>query len=123
MTRVGYVAAFTLAALLTPALAQSGPCRPLLHEDAQYTVCTVDLRQYRLRLFWRGPDGEAGPGLLKASGASAAAGEAPARGRRKPDGATLNFLKTKLRDWTLLQDLSKAVLLLNSGLVKKFFKP
>jgi uncharacterized protein YigE (DUF2233 family) len=57
MTRVGWVA-FILAPL-TSALAQSGPCRPLLHEDAQYTVCTVDLRQYRLRLFWRGPDGEA----------------------------------------------------------------
>jgi uncharacterized protein YigE (DUF2233 family) len=58
MTRVGWVAAFILAPL-TSALAQSGPCRPLLHEDAQYTVCTVDLRQYRLKLFWRGPDGEA----------------------------------------------------------------
>jgi uncharacterized protein YigE (DUF2233 family) len=52
--------AIALIALLAPALAQStpGPCRPLLHEDATYVVCTVDLRKYRLKLFWRGPEGE-----------------------------------------------------------------
>ena len=61
-TRMGWMAAtIVLAAFFAPALAQSGPgpCKPLLHEDAQYTVCTIDLRQYRLRLFWRGPEGEA----------------------------------------------------------------
>jgi prepilin-type processing-associated H-X9-DG protein len=39
---------------LTPA----SPCRPLLHEDANYVVCTVDLRKYQLKLFWRGPEGD-----------------------------------------------------------------
>jgi uncharacterized protein YigE (DUF2233 family) len=58
MTRAGCVGISLLGA---PAVAQSnsGPCRPLLHEDAQYTVCTIDLRKYRLKLFWRAPDGEA----------------------------------------------------------------
>jgi prepilin-type processing-associated H-X9-DG protein len=45
-----------------PAAAQqagASPCRPLLHEDANYVVCTVDLRKYQLKLFWRGPEGEA----------------------------------------------------------------
>jgi uncharacterized protein YigE (DUF2233 family) len=37
---------------------KSGPCQPLLYEDAQYTVCTVDLRKHQLKLFWRAPDGE-----------------------------------------------------------------
>ena len=52
LARVGCVAtAIALIALLAPALAQStpGPCRPLLHEDATYVVCTVDLRKYRLK--------------------------------------------------------------------------
>ncbi|HEX8167567.1 MAG TPA: phosphodiester glycosidase family protein [Beijerinckiaceae bacterium] len=61
LRRAGYAAAIALIASLAafaPAVAQSSPCKPLLHEDAQYTVCTVDLRQYRLKLFWRGPEGE-----------------------------------------------------------------
>jgi uncharacterized protein YigE (DUF2233 family) len=58
------LAALALAAAPAggPAAAQpatDSPCRPLLHEDARYTVCTIDLRKYRLKLFWRGPDGEA----------------------------------------------------------------
>lgn len=34
------------------------PCRPLTHEGANYTVCTVDLRRNELRLFWQAPGGE-----------------------------------------------------------------
>jgi uncharacterized protein YigE (DUF2233 family) len=36
----------------------SGPCRPAQYADSTFVVCTVDLRQYEVRLFWRGPDGE-----------------------------------------------------------------
>ena len=50
----------TFVFLGPPAFAQpsAGPCKPLLYEDAQYTVCTIDLRKYQLKLFWRAPDGE-----------------------------------------------------------------
>lgn len=34
-------------------------CRPLEHAGHDYTVCTLDVRNTDLRLFWRGPDGEA----------------------------------------------------------------
>jgi uncharacterized protein YigE (DUF2233 family) len=50
-----------LATLLTgsaPALANE-VCAPRRVADVDYTVCTVDLRRYEVRLFWKGPDGEA----------------------------------------------------------------
>jgi uncharacterized protein YigE (DUF2233 family) len=34
-------------------------CRHRRVEDKAYTVCTVDLRRYAVRLFWKGADGEA----------------------------------------------------------------
>ena len=37
--------------------AASGPCRAASWEGETYTICTVDLRRERVRLFWRGPDG------------------------------------------------------------------
>jgi len=36
----------------------SNPCLPVHYADSNFVVCTVDLRQYEVRLFWRGPDGE-----------------------------------------------------------------
>jgi prepilin-type processing-associated H-X9-DG protein len=36
----------------------SGPCRPVQYADSTFVVCTMDLRQYEVRLFWRGSDGE-----------------------------------------------------------------
>jgi uncharacterized protein YigE (DUF2233 family) len=36
----------------------SAPCRPLVHGEANYVVCTIDLKRYRLRTFLRGADGE-----------------------------------------------------------------
>ncbi|HEX2137692.1 MAG TPA: phosphodiester glycosidase family protein [Microvirga sp.] len=53
------IAAAFLAALafLPGAAAAQDLCRPKLFEGADYVVCTVDLRRYRVRLFWRGPDG------------------------------------------------------------------
>lgn len=46
-------------ALATPGSAASpaASCRPQTHEGQAYTVCTVDLRRARVKLFWRGPDG------------------------------------------------------------------
>ncbi|WP_288587477.1 phosphodiester glycosidase family protein [uncultured Methylobacterium sp.] len=38
---------------VSPAVA----CRPQTHEGQAYSVCTVDLRRARVKLFWRGPDG------------------------------------------------------------------
>lgn len=34
-----------------------GPCRQTRSEGETYTVCIVDLRRERVRLFWLGPDG------------------------------------------------------------------
>lgn len=39
------------------AAATKGPCQPVEFEGQPYTVCTVDLRRERLRLFWLGADG------------------------------------------------------------------
>jgi uncharacterized protein YigE (DUF2233 family) len=33
-------------------------CRSRQVEGANYTICTIDLRQNQIRLFWRGADGE-----------------------------------------------------------------
>jgi uncharacterized protein YigE (DUF2233 family) len=33
-------------------------CRSRQVEGASYTICTIDLRQQQIRLFWRGADGE-----------------------------------------------------------------
>jgi uncharacterized protein YigE (DUF2233 family) len=41
-----------------PAFASDDLCRPLHREGAEYVVCTVDLRRYQVRLFWKGSDGE-----------------------------------------------------------------
>jgi uncharacterized protein YigE (DUF2233 family) len=46
-----------LALAMAPAAAQE-VCRPVVFEGTDYVVCTVDLRRYQLRLFWKGPDGE-----------------------------------------------------------------
>jgi uncharacterized protein YigE (DUF2233 family) len=35
----------------------SGPCAPLVEDGRTYTVCTIDLDRYDLRLFLNGPDG------------------------------------------------------------------
>lgn len=40
----------------TPAAA--GPCRVAQAEGEAYTVCVVDLKRQKVRLFWRGPDGQ-----------------------------------------------------------------
>jgi uncharacterized protein YigE (DUF2233 family) len=41
-----------------PAFASDDLCRPLRYQEAEYVVCTVDLRRYEVRLFWKGSDGE-----------------------------------------------------------------
>jgi uncharacterized protein YigE (DUF2233 family) len=46
-----------LALLARPAMSQE-VCGPRRVENRAYTVCTVDLRQYAVRLFWKGADGE-----------------------------------------------------------------
>ncbi len=60
---------FTMALLLTLVLVQAGParaetaaaasepCRPLQAQGESFTVCTVDLRRERVRVFWLGSDG------------------------------------------------------------------
>jgi uncharacterized protein YigE (DUF2233 family) len=37
--------------------AAAGPCSPITDADVRYTVCTIDLARYDVRLFWKGPDG------------------------------------------------------------------
>jgi uncharacterized protein YigE (DUF2233 family) len=61
-----------LSIVFAPATATaqaSDPCRSLTSEGVGYTVCTVDLRKYRLQLFWKEPDGTpyASFGRLRAS--------------------------------------------------------
>ncbi|GJD31319.1 hypothetical protein PMNALOAF_2573 [Methylobacterium adhaesivum] len=61
--RLGIAAALTAGALAlaTPAPAApvpAAPCRPVQAEGETYTVCTVDLRRERVRVFWRGADGQ-----------------------------------------------------------------
>lgn len=53
----------------SPADAAAKPCETIQEEGRGYTVCTVDLDRYDIRLFWRGPDGNpyAGLGRLAAS--------------------------------------------------------
>src|SRR5205085_5518356 len=50
--------ALVLAAPLRGEAQAPAPCGPIVHEDASYVVCTIDLRKYRVKLFWRGADGE-----------------------------------------------------------------
>jgi len=38
--------------------ASEAPCRPVLHEGSEFVVCTADLRQHQVRLFWKGADGQ-----------------------------------------------------------------
>lgn len=71
MTRLALLAACLvlsapLAAFAEPAPAPAkgagagagaGPCRAVQAEGQPFTVCTVDLRRERVRLFWLGPDG------------------------------------------------------------------
>jgi uncharacterized protein YigE (DUF2233 family) len=52
------LAAAVALAMLSPALAETAPCRPLSYQRNAYTVCDVDLRRHAVRLFWKRPDGE-----------------------------------------------------------------
>ncbi len=38
--------------------ASDAPCRPVIYEGSEFVVCTADLRQHQVRLFWKGPDGQ-----------------------------------------------------------------
>ena len=40
------------------AFAEPSPCRVILHEKINYTICEVDLRRQVVRLFWKRADGE-----------------------------------------------------------------
>lgn len=47
------------------------PCRPVEAQGESFTVCTIDLRRRRVKLFWRRPDGQAYaslPALAEAQG-------------------------------------------------------
>ena len=65
-TKVLRPAAFALLGGLTlcPPVARAAPeagepCRAVAAQGESFTVCTVDLRKRRLRVFWRRPDGQA----------------------------------------------------------------
>ncbi len=49
----------TVLLLVGPARAApaEGPCAPVQAQGESFTVCTLDLRRQRVRLFWRGADG------------------------------------------------------------------
>lgn len=48
------------------------PCRPVEAQGESFTVCSIDLRRQRVKLFWRRPDGQAYaslPALAESQGA------------------------------------------------------
>jgi uncharacterized protein YigE (DUF2233 family) len=51
------LAAAILSSFIGPIYADSGLCRPMIHEASRYTVCRVDLRQQIARVFWLAPNG------------------------------------------------------------------
>jgi len=51
------LAAISLAAPNSSAVAENKPCRAMEHERSEYTVCEIDLRQQTIRLYWKRPDG------------------------------------------------------------------
>ena len=46
-----------LGLITGPVAAMTDPCRPARFAGSAFVVCTVDLRHYEVKLFWRGPDG------------------------------------------------------------------
>jgi uncharacterized protein YigE (DUF2233 family) len=54
-----FASALCLINSTTASSAQGRACSPVEFQSEKYIVCTVDLRQHRLALFWRGPDGQA----------------------------------------------------------------
>jgi prepilin-type processing-associated H-X9-DG protein len=63
LSRIATILFAVLVSLGLPdsrAAAQSDgdPCRPVQYADSAFVVCTMDLRKYEVRLFWRGPNGE-----------------------------------------------------------------
>ncbi|MGL4965044.1 MAG: phosphodiester glycosidase family protein [Inquilinus sp.] len=65
------------AAPAPEASATAQPCRPVSFEAVDYTVCEVDLRRYRLGLFWQDRDGRPYGSLYAFKRAMAAAGDPP----------------------------------------------
>lgn len=57
--------------------AAAQPCRPVSFEAVDYTVCEIDLRRYRLGLFWQDRDGRPYGSLYAFKRAMAAAGDPP----------------------------------------------
>jgi uncharacterized protein YigE (DUF2233 family) len=57
--------------------ASAQPCRAVSFEAADYTVCELDLRRYRIGLFWQAPDGRPYGTLYAFKRAMAAAGDPP----------------------------------------------
>ena len=55
--------------------AAEAPCRPLSFEAVDYTVCEIDLRRYRIGLFWQDRDGRPYGSLYAFKRAMAAAGD------------------------------------------------
>lgn len=53
------------------------PCRAVSFEAADYTVCEIDLRRYRLGLFWQDRDGQPYGSLSAFKRAMTAAGDPP----------------------------------------------
>ncbi|WP_133772000.1 phosphodiester glycosidase family protein [Enterovirga rhinocerotis] len=82
MIRRGLILLAALAGAFAPAVppaaaqkaAGTSGCRVLVHEEARYTICRVDLRTHDLKLFLKGPDGEAFGSLTRFVGSPMARG-------------------------------------------------
>ena len=76
VSKLAGAALFALSTLTNFAQAQPAPCRRMTFENAAYTVCTADMRQHAVRLFWQKPDGS-NYGYLSALPATNGAGKRP----------------------------------------------
>ncbi|MEZ0172245.1 phosphodiester glycosidase family protein [Microvirga sp. TS319] len=55
----GVLVLLGLVAQQAAAQPSQDPCRRVRFADSAFVVCSVDLRRYEVKLFWRGPDGNA----------------------------------------------------------------
>src|ERR671931_430147 len=62
MRQIALAATLLAPLLVSPATAQTPArpdvCRGVVHAGAKYTVCTIDLRRYDVKLFLKAPDGD-----------------------------------------------------------------
>ena len=96
-----------IAVLASPAVAETTPCRNVMHEGTAFTICEVDLRKQSVRLFLRRPDGEIYGRLSALPAALPGAG--------KPTGAPPDRLQFAMNAGMYHADLNPVGLYVEAG--------